>query len=214
MTSKRTKITIALLMIAAITVAAILHIFLVNAEACKPHEARPPLGKTIIKYFVYPDGTPIGAGLDVTLWNNEELWTETTDETGSVTFGGIPDGTYTLTWSWQGIEHQEELPRIDCSKIVWEFTNEVPYWTLEKTFYYSTEPPVPVSHLKVTLNGYEGETDESGTVVFTDLKAGSYTIAWVWGGEAQSEDIQIDFSTESPVVLTNYLPPKSGGGNI
>jgi len=214
MTSKRTKITIALLMIAAIILVAILHIFLVNAaEASKPHDkGRPPLGKTIIKYFVYPDGTPIGECLEVEIWNDELLAQGHTDAEGKVVFAGLADGTYTIVYSWQGIEHQEELPRIDCSKIVWEFTNEVPYWSLTKWFYYDTVPPTPISDLTVTLNGFEGITDESGKVVFDGLKAGSYTLAWLWCSEQKTEEVEIGFQTPTPVELTNNLEPKSGGG--
>jgi len=181
-------------------------------EACHRHRPprHPPLGKTIIKYFVYPDGTPIGECLEVELWNSQPLMTCHTDADGKVVFAGIPDGTYTAEYDWQGVHYTETL-RIDCSKLVWEFYNEVPYWTVEKTFYYDTIPPEPISHLHVTLNGYEGITDNNGLVVFTDLKAGTYTIAWVWGGQTQTETVIIGFQTPTPVVLTNYLEPKSGG---
>jgi len=202
-------------MIAAIILSAILHIFWVNAvEACKPHhKGRPPLGKTIIKYFVYPDGTPVGECLEVELWNegNEPIEVEHTDEEGKVVFAGLHDGTFTIEYSWQGV-HYEETLRIKCSQIVWEFKNVVPYWTLIKWFYYDTDPPLPISHLPVTLNGFEGMTDESGKVVFDGLKAGSYTLAWLWGSEQKTEEVDIGFQTPTPIELTNYLEPKSGGG--
>jgi len=199
-----------------VIIAIISSIFLNNADACgrrkPPKHRHPPLGRTLIKHFVYPDGSGIGPCLEVTLWNDEQLYTAHTDETGTVTFAGIHDGTYTLTWSWQGVAMQEYC-ELRCTQLVWEFWNELPYWTVSKTFYYNTQPPVPISHLKVTMNGYAGETDVNGMVTFSNVKAGEYTIAWVWGGQQQTEDLEIDFQTPSPVELTNYLPPKSGGGN-
>jgi len=175
----------------------------------KPHH--PPLGKTIIKHFVYPDGSPIGECLEVELWDdgNEPIAYGHTDTNGIVVFSNLPDGTYTFEYSWQGIDY-EEMVRINCERIVWEFWNEVPYWTVEKTFYYD-DMGLPVSHLPVTMNGWSGETDENGLVVFSNVPAGSYTIEWVWGGETQYENIEIGFQTPSPVVLTNRLTPKSGG---
>jgi hypothetical protein len=274
-----------------------------SAEAChrkrKPH---PPLGKTIIKHFVYPDGSSIGAGLEVTIWNTEPLYTEYTDALGTVVFSPLYDGTFTVEFNWQNIHYTETL-RINCSKITWEFTNtvpywtfektfaypdetpieglrvtfappagpsamppqvgitdaqgkvyftglkycviytldwswqgvrtqetvhvddfqasspvlmynELPYWTLEKTFYYDTEPLEPISHLTVKLNDYESETDHEGLVVFADLKAGTYTLEWIWGGVTKTEEVIIGYQTESLVVLTNYLEPKSGGRQI
>jgi len=176
-----------------------------NAEA-----RRPPLGKTIIKYFVYPDGTSIGEGLEVELWNDghEPIAYGITDYEGKVVFPGLHDGTFTLEWNWQALLYAETV-RINCKQIVWEFVNELPYWTVIKTFYYDTESELPISHLNVTFDGREGVTDETGTVVFDNVQAGDYTLAWVWGGAEQSEEISIDFQTESPIVLTNYLEPKS-----
>jgi len=214
-TSKKRIATTAFLIILVI-LALLTPFFVNNAEACrrkhKPHHPHhPPLGKTIIKHFVYPDETPIGPCLEVTIWNTEPLETLHTDETGTVTFVGYPDGTYKLTWMWQGVAY-EEFVDIRCEKIVWEFWNELPYWTVEKTFYYDTVPPEPISHLPVTMNGWSGVTDKNGLVVFSNVPAGSYTIEWVWGGQTQSEYIEIGFQIPSPVVLTNYLEPKSGGG--
>jgi len=212
MSKKKTFASAAFLLI--LTILALLIPFLINnVDACgrrhHPHKPRhPPLGKTLIKHFVYPDGSGIGPCLEVTLWNDEQLYTAHTDETGTITFAGIPDGTYTLSWSWQGVEMRESV-ELRCTQLVWEFTNELPYWTVVKTFYYNTEPPVPISHLKVTMNGYSGETDVTGTVVFSNVKAGSYTIEWIWGGETQTEGLEIGFATPTPVELTNYLPPKS-----
>jgi hypothetical protein len=189
-----------------------------SVDACgrhKPphhHPRPPPLSKTIIKHFVYPDGTSIGAGLKVELWDdgNEPIATAYTDVDGKVVFEHLVDGTFTAEYDWQGIQYNETL-RINCSKITWEFTNTVPYWTLEKTFFYE-DTEVPVSHLTVYLNGTEGITNDAGTVVFTDLKAGHYIVEWVWGSETKTEEFDIGFNTASPVVLTNYVELKSGGG--
>jgi len=199
-----------------VILAIISSVFLNNAEACgrhkppKPPQRHPPLGRTIIKYFVYPDGTPIGPCLEVELWDDgyEPIAYGHTDADGKVVFSGLPDGTYTFEWSWQG-QHYEEMVRINCSQIVWEFTNELPFWTVTKHFYYATDPRIPISHLEVTMNGWSGQTDETGTVVFSNVPAGEYTLQWVWGGETQSEGIEIGFQTESPVELTNNLEPKS-----
>jgi len=181
-------------------------------NACNRRHPRPHHSDTIIKYFVYPDGTPIGECLEVELWNdgNEPLMYGHTDADGKVVFAGLHDGTFTIEYDWQGV-HYEETVRIDCSRIIWEFYNEVPYWDLYKWFYYDTVPPLPISHLTVTLNGYEGITDEYGLVVFAGLKAGTYTLEWVWGGVTRNEQVIIGFQTPSPIELTNYLEPKSGG---
>lgn len=213
--SKKKAIVATAFLLFLIILAFLIPHFLVNyVEACHRHRPprHPPLGKTIIKYFVYPDGTPIGECLEVELWNNgnEPIAYGHTDAEGKVVFVGLYDGTFTIEYDWQGIHH-EEMVRIDCSKVTWEFTNKVPYWTIEKTFYYDLDPLVPISHLTVKLNGYEGITDEDGLVVFIDLKAGTYTLEWVWGSETKTEEVIIGFQTPSPVVLTNYLEPKSGG---
>lgn len=152
------------------------------------------------------------------MWNNgnEPLMYAHTDAEGKVVFAGLHDGTYTVEFYWQGINYAETI-RINCTRIVWEFYNEVPYWTLEKTFYYDTEPQLPISHLNVSL--YKDSefiawqlTDVSGRVSFGNLKAGDYTLEWIWGGTTRTEEVEIGFQTPSPVVLTNYLEPKSGGG--
>ena len=221
-TTKNKTIVATAFLIALMLIAFLVPHFLGNfVDACgrhKPphHPCPPPLGKTIIKHFVYPDGTPIGAGLNVTIWNTQLIASQLTDATGTVIFSDLPDGTYTFVYSWQGIEYRPS-EEIRCTKIVWEFTNEVPYWTLEKTFYYDkTEPSVPISHLNVSLYLDDSFiawqlTDETGKVSFSDLKAGNYTLEWVWGGEKQNEAVLIDSTTPSPVVLTNSLTPKSGG---
>jgi len=214
--NKKKAFTTTAFLFLLVLLALIFQVFLNNVEACGRHRKppkpprHPPLGRTMIKYFVYPDGTPIGACLEVELWDdgNEPIAYGHTDADGKVVFPGLPDGTYTFEWSWQGKPYEETV-RIDCSRIVWEFWNELPYWTVIKTFYYGTDPPLPISHLAVTMNGWSGMTDETGTVVFSNVPAGEYTIAWVWGGETQSEGIEIGFQTESPVELTNYLEPKS-----
>jgi len=213
-TSRKTAIASITLLLIVLIIASIFQFFLTNqADACFGRRRHPPLGRTIVKHFVYPDQTPIGECLEVELWNdgNEPLQTAHTDPSGTVVFPGLHDGTFTIEYSWQGTKRYETV-RIDCTRFVWEFTNEVPYWTVIKTFYYDTQPPLPISHLKVTLDGREALTDETGTVVFDGVKAGKYVIAWVWGGEPQSEMVEIGFQTESPVVLTNFLEPKSGGG--
>jgi len=293
MTIKKKAAIFTAFLLILLTLALLVPPFLNSVNACRRHKHRPPpLGKCIIKHFVYPDGTPIGTCLDVTIWNTQPLETQHTDQTGTVIFANYPDGTYKLTWSWQGVPCQEYI-EIRCNQIVWEFTNEVPYWTLEKTFvypdgtpivgldvyfdgqsditdasgtvtftglkacvdytvswswqgvpdseivhitgfqtpspveltnncaywtvekyfYYDTDPPLPISHLTVTMDGWSGITDENGLVVFNKVKAGTYTIAWVWGGQPQNETFTIGFQTPSPVVLTNYLKPKSGGGD-
>lgn len=214
MSKKKTIATTAFLVTLLILAFLVPHFLGIQAEACRrrrPHP-HPHHSETLIKHFVYPDKTSIGECLEVTLWNDEQLYTQHTDATGTVTFAGIPDGTYTLSWSWQGVAMSEHV-ELRCTNIVWEFWNEVPYWTFEKTFYYDTVPPVPISHLTVTLNGYTGETDSDGYIAFTGLKAGTYTLEWVWGGVTHDEDVDIGFQTVSPVVLTNYLEPKSGGAN-
>jgi len=174
-----------------------------------------PLGKTIIKYFVYPDGTPIGKCLEVELWNDGLIAVGHTDSDGKVVFSGLIDETYTFEYEWQGVPY-EEMVRIDCSQIIWEFTNEVPYWTFEKQFYYDETEIPPTKELNVTLYYPEGssvtKTTVEGFVSFDDLKAGEYTVEWVWGSETKTEDFTIGFQTPSPVEMTNYLEPKSGGG--
>jgi len=216
MSKRKTFASAAFLVI--LTILALLIPFFVNVDACgrrhHPHKPRhPPLGKTIIKHFVYPDGTPIGECLEVELWNTglEPLMVGHTDSEGKVVFVGLPDQTYTIAWYWQGNYMEEEF-QIDCSQIIWEFTNVVDYWTVSKTFYYDTVPPEPIVGLHVTMNGFEGYTDETGTVVFSNVKAGSYTIEWLWGGVTKTEAVEIGFQTPTPVELTNYLEPKSGGG--
>jgi hypothetical protein len=223
-TKKKTIAATAFLLFLLIIAFLVPHFLGNSVDACgrhKPphhHPCPPPLGKTIIKHFIYPDETPIGECLEVELWDDgtEPLMTAHTDAEGKVVFPGLFDGTYTIEYKWQGI-HYEEKVRINCSRITWEFYNEVPYWTIEKTFYYDTETTKPISHLNVSL--YKDDTlvewkltDVNGFVAFQNLKAGNYTLEWVWGGVTKTEDVSIGFQTESPVVLTNKLEPKSGGG--
>lgn len=139
------------------------------------------------------------------------LMTGHTDSEGKVVFTGLADQTYTIAWYWQGSYIEEEV-QIDCSQIIWEFTNVVDYWTVSKTFYYDTVPPEPIVGLHVTMDGFSGYTDATGTVTFSNVKAGIYTIEWIWGGETKTEAVEIGFQTPSPIELTNYLEPKSGGG--
>jgi hypothetical protein len=202
MSKKRIALTAFLM--ALVTLAIIIPLFWVKNNSASP------LGKTIIVYFTYPDGTPIGECLEVQLYNCGDLPIATahTDSEGKVVFPGLDDQTYTWKWSWQGIEHSDKY-RITCSKITWEFTETVDYWTIIKYFYYE-ETGHPVQGLQVHLNGLTETTDANGMVQFNNLKAGDYTIEWVWGGQTQSESVEIKFQTPSPVVLTNYLEPKSG----
>jgi len=205
--------------LSVLLILALLSPLFVNAvDACwrrKPHKPRPPpLGKTIIKYFVYPDGTPIGGCLEVELWDTgtKPIAISHTDSEGKVVFSGLVDQTYTVKYQWQGVPISEPLGRINCSKIVWEFTNEVPYWTVEKTFLYDVSMD-PIEGLNVTFDGRWALTDASGTVSFDKVKAGDYTLEWMWGGVTKTEAVSISFQDPSPyVVPTNYLESKSGGG--
>lgn len=200
-------------------VASIIPFLVAQTEACRRKRPRPPPLRTYIKkYFVYPDGSSIGAGLVVNLYKPDGTFvqTATTTAQGCTIFGsGIPDGTYVIKWSWQGVDYEETVT-ITCEKIIWEFTNELPYWTIEKQFYYEGTTIPPTYELDVTLYCPDGssitKTTVDGFVSFEDLKAGDYTLEWVWGGVTKTEDVGITFETSSPVELTNYLDLKSGGG--
>ena len=188
-------------------------ITVIATQVLVPHflTSSSPLGKTIEVTFVYPDQTSIGAGLSVDLWNQVGIVdTQITDATGKVVFAGLVDETYTWKWSWQGIaDSHSEI--IDCSKIVWPFTQEVAYWTVEKTFLYK-DGTTPIEGLDVTLMpaGPTLKTDALGFVSFVDVKAGSYTLEWMWDG-LKTHAFSIVFTTESPYDLgTNLLPLKSG----
>lgn len=184
-----------------------------------------PLGKRIKKCFVYPDGTPIGAGLEVTLHDEVGVLVGagTTDIDGCVEFGsGITDGTYTIKWSWQGVPGEETVT-ITCEKIEWVFTNTVDCWTVIKYFKYDMLPAgpgpedVPIEGLDVTFlragvpDPDPYTTDADGKVTITCLqKCVEYTLEWMWGEVKQTHIVHIDsFDTESPVVLENLLEPKS-----
>jgi hypothetical protein len=176
------------------------------------HPRPPPLGKSYTVTFVYPDGTPIGAGLEVTLVDSTFVpQTKTTDADGKVVFTGLEVETYTIKYSWQGEDYSKPLPRVECTKAEWTWTEEVPYWTVEKTFYYA-ETTDPIVNLTVKLDGKTGITDASGFVSFADVKAGEHTLEWVWNGLPANESVSIGFADETPyVVPDNYLEPKSGG---
>jgi len=149
------------------------------------------------------------------LTDNQGLFTPITlhtDAEGKVVFSGLDDETYTWHWSWQGIAHQHS-EQIFCSKITWEFTEKVDYWTVSKTFLY-TETGDPIVGLDVTLGAETAKTDATGTVYFYNLKAGDYTLEWMWGSEPRTHDFTIGFQEPSPYDLgINYQESKSGGGN-
>ena len=220
MSKKKTVAATAFLLFLLILAFLVPHFLGIQAEACRhrrPHPRPPPLSKTIVVTFQYADETPI-VGLEVTLTDNEAEFppvTLYTDEFGKVTFTGLEDETYTWHWYWQDVayKHSEE---ITCTQIVWEFTETLDYWTLEKTFLYEeTGTPVP-NGLQVDLKDSTGtvidtQYTSSGLVTFVDLKAGDYTVEWVWGAKLYSEPVSIGFADETPVVLENHVSLKSGG---
>jgi hypothetical protein len=223
-TKKKTIAATAFLLFLLILAFLVPHFLGNSADACgrhKPphhHPRPPPLGKTVVVQFVYQDGTPIGEGLEVELWNSGHIvGTDTTNATGYVTFAGLIDETYHVEYNWQGIHIVSgQALVVTCEKITWEFTEKVAYWTFEKQFYYEYTAKPPSKELDVKLHYPDGsivtKTTVDGFVSFDDLKAGDYTVEWVWGGETQTEAFNIVFQTESPVEMTNYLEPKSGGG--
>ena len=82
-----------------------------------------PLDKSIVKEFVYdidPTYPPV-SGLSVDLYNSDLLpvGTEVTDASGYVNFVMLTDQTYTLRWTWGGVEY-DHSELIDCTKLVWD----------------------------------------------------------------------------------------------
>lgn len=120
----------------------------VGVEGC----ALSPPARTIRKFFYYsginqdlfgppivtpccppPSTIPI-EGLQVTVWyKGHNLGTWPTSDTGLVELVGVPDGTYTFSWSWGGDEYKEPI-QITCTRRVWEFCNYLPAKGGEETF--------------------------------------------------------------------------------
>jgi len=192
-----------------------------------PH-ASPP-AKWICKTFLYDIDNewfhyPPVVGLQVNLTDAEGnlLYSAITNEQGIVSFGsGLPDGTYIIEWNWCG-EHYSEEVTINCTHIIWEFTNYLPAKTINKWFYYDLPnwtpayPPVVGLHVNLTdskgnLCG-QGITNDEGLVTFI-VPDGTYTIRWMWGGEAYSEEITVTCD-QCVYDVENYLQAKGGGGII
>jgi len=194
-------------------------------DACRHRRPRhPPLGKYVdVGIFCsetevpVPDGLAVrlvGMGYDITLRT----------KSGHVLFGsGIPDGTYTLSWYWNG-EYTDTVT-IDCSQITWHFDYYVPNPVIIKHFYYniSHEGYPPIVGLEVTLmeDGVpiaSQATDATGTVTFGgDLVdvCKEYYLTWTYGGTGASEG-PIHFAYDADGKLlecvwegSNYLEPKS-----
>lgn len=105
------------LLLGFIVVASISTILFLNSISSSP------LDTSIIKQFVYdidPTYPPI-SGLNVDLYDGALLpvGSQITDATGYVTFTQLVDETYTLKWTWGGVE-SEHSQQIDCSQIVWD----------------------------------------------------------------------------------------------
>jgi len=226
--SKKTMASITLLMI-LLLLASIFLAFLTNeVEACHRRRRRPPLGKYIdVRIFCSETEEPVPDGLAVRLIGMGYDWTLRTNG-GHVLFGsGIPDGTYTLSWYWNG-EYTDTVT-IDCSQITWYFDYYVPNPTIIKHFYYDISHAgyPPIVGLNVTLVE-EGVpiawqlSDATGTVTFGgDLVdvCNEYYLTWTYGGVDDSEG-PIHFAYDQYGQLLeclwegyNYLEPKSGGGN-
>jgi hypothetical protein len=112
----------------------------VDVEGC----ALSPPARTIRKFFYYsginedifgppivtpccspPSTIPI-KGLEVTVWyGGHKLGTWATSDTGLVELVGVPDGTYTFSWSWGGDQYNEPI-QITCAQRIWEFCNYLP----------------------------------------------------------------------------------------
>jgi len=111
-----------------------------------------PPARTIRKFFYYSGinqdlfGSPIVTpccpppstipirGLEVAVWYGpKKLGTWATDATGLIELVGVPDGTYTFTWSWGGSDYNEPV-QIKCTHRVWEFCNYLPAKGGEETF--------------------------------------------------------------------------------
>jgi hypothetical protein len=77
------------------------------------------------QYWQYP---PV-VGMEIDFWQGEKdrfLWEAYTDKQGMAYFGsGIPDGTYTLNYTYGGQEYVDKVS-INCSKLCWHIDNVVP----------------------------------------------------------------------------------------
>jgi hypothetical protein len=72
--------------------------------------------------------------LDVTVWyKGHNLGTWPTSDTGLIELIGVPDGTYTFSWSWGGNQYNEDI-QIECTQCVWEFCNYLPAKGGEEVF--------------------------------------------------------------------------------
>jgi len=186
-----------------------------------------PLDKWIeVSIFCAETEEPVPDGLAIRLVGQGYDMTERT-KAGTALFGsGLVDGTYTISWYWNG-EYFKEVT-IDCSKITWHFDYYVPNPTITKHFKYKTpyNNYPPIIGLDVSL--YEDDvfiislkTDETGTVFFGGLYidvSKDYYLTWVWGGEpAQVGPIHFAYDADGKLQVcaweeTNFLEPKSGGG--
>jgi len=230
MSKKRIATTAFLLFL--MLIAFLVPLFWNNVEAChrRPHKPRhPPLGKYIVVGIFcqeteepVPDGFAVrltGQGYDATMYTKD----------GLVRFGsGLPDGTYVISFYWNG-PYEYEVTIEDCSQITWYFDYYVPNPVIIKHFYYETEwadgfPPIVGLNVTLVENGVPIAwqlTDATGTVTFGgDLVdvCKEYYLTWTYGGVDDQEG-PIHFAYDEYGQLLeciwegyNYLEPKSGGG--
>lgn len=183
-----------------------------------------PLGKYIVVCLECEqtgEGIP---GVDVTITGEGFEATMPTGKNGCTgPFGsGLVDGDYVIEYFWCGERYAYNVT-IECSKITWYFTYEVPNPEIIKHFVYNIceqEFP-PVVGLNVSL--YEDGafkawqlTNGEGTVRFDGTVVGfchDYTLNWTWGGIPAGEGpIHFDCPPECCIwEKTNELEPKSGG---
>jgi len=205
--------------------------FLNNVEACHRHRPprRPPLGKYIdVGIFCLETEEAVPDGLAIRLVGMGYDWTLRTVG-GHVLFGsGIPDGTYMLSFYWNGPYSYDVT--IDCSQITWQFDYYVPNPVIIKHFYYDIEHEgyPPIQGLTVTLweDGApitSAVTDSTGTVTFDGYWVNvckEYYLTWTYGGEDDQEGpIHFKYDADGKLQkcveeLFNYLEPKSGGKNL
>ncbi len=162
------------------------------------------------------------SGAVFTLYNNrgEMVAQDETDETGSVTFGGLPIRSYVLeeTTAPEGYVRSEETVRFrmdtDVPNVFYDFANGK--IRADVIVLKTGTDDVPLSGAEFTVYDADGHavdvktTGEDGKATFEDLEYGDYTIVETkvpegYLRDAESTPVSVTTTDDVNVTITNTL---------